>query len=759
MFECFKIIKNVGKFADCGTTRDTQFGKLTLIYAENGRGKTTLCSILNSLSTNNAEIITNRKRLGTKDDLQIILNIDSASYIFSNNVWNKKFDNIMVFDDNFVSENVCDGMIVNSDHKKNLCQYIIGKEGVDLLRQIEKSSQEIIEINNESKQLQKLINDVISDNSMSLEEFCALAKVDNITSKINELESIVNATNNKNKIISQGMFALVKHIIINYEDIERIIEKTDDSIHIEVVNLVRNQFRKFEEGYENWVKDGMRIRNDFYKNGEGDICPFCRQNISENQHIHDYEKYFNSALESFKQEIEIVANKFKSDNSDDVRLNFERSIQSNITAYNFWKNHVELAEFSINPVDIVSLWKEVSNDLLGVLRNKYKNPDKKFVLPIDLKTKVQSLNQKFSDAQEVLNVLFNKNSSIEAFKQTLGNSDINELRIKLSRLKLVEKRHQHINNGYCANFLELKSKKQVLEKQKESDRIKLQKFQDSVFYSYNKSINIFLDKLNANFKISKLEPKNIGKGQSSDYGITIDNYDTNIKLDGNRVFQPILSSGDRNSLALSFFLASIENSKELNKKILVIDDPMTSLDEHRQNATLNIICDFYRKVDQTIIFSHNKTFLCEVWNKITDNNKTPLEIIRVNGDCSEIHPWNVNAACVTENDHRHSRVTNYIENQNNENQENVRYDLRLILDCYFRTSYPLIYKPGSLLGKLANELKEKKLLSMDDIVELKELIDYSNQFHHDTNPNYNLVKVNNTELLGYCKKVLKFVQK
>jgi wobble nucleotide-excising tRNase len=45
-------IRNVGRFLNCSASGDVTFRRFTLIFAENGRGKTTLCAILRSLATN-----------------------------------------------------------------------------------------------------------------------------------------------------------------------------------------------------------------------------------------------------------------------------------------------------------------------------------------------------------------------------------------------------------------------------------------------------------------------------------------------------------------------------------------------------------------------------------------------------------------------------------------------------------------------------------------------------------------------------------
>jgi hypothetical protein len=44
-------IKNVGRFENCAWRGGAQFESMGLIYAENGRGKSTFCDVLRSLQT------------------------------------------------------------------------------------------------------------------------------------------------------------------------------------------------------------------------------------------------------------------------------------------------------------------------------------------------------------------------------------------------------------------------------------------------------------------------------------------------------------------------------------------------------------------------------------------------------------------------------------------------------------------------------------------------------------------------------------
>ena len=63
MINHLQLIRNVGRFDSVTTAANIALGRLTLIYAENGRGKTTLAAILRSLATGDAIPIVERRRL------------------------------------------------------------------------------------------------------------------------------------------------------------------------------------------------------------------------------------------------------------------------------------------------------------------------------------------------------------------------------------------------------------------------------------------------------------------------------------------------------------------------------------------------------------------------------------------------------------------------------------------------------------------------------------------------------------------------
>ena len=106
-------------------------------------------------------------------------------------------------------------------------------------------------------------------------------------------------------------------------------------------------------------------------------------------------------------------------------------------------------------------------------------------------------------------------------------------------------------------------------------------------------------------------------------------------------FRNTLSAGDRNTLALAFFFASLDQDPQLAQKILVIDDPMTSLDEHRSLTTVQEMRRMLARVSQVIVLSHSKPFLCQLWEGADTAVRQAL-MIRRDGIGSTLALWDVN---------------------------------------------------------------------------------------------------------------------
>jgi ABC-type sulfate/molybdate transport systems ATPase subunit len=108
------------------------FTKLTVLYAENGRGKTTLAAILRSLSSGEPGPISERHRLAAPHSPHVVLQIHGrVPFVFRNGAWSANLPHLAVFDDAFVAQNVCSGIDIDAQHRQNLHE-LLGAQGVSL---------------------------------------------------------------------------------------------------------------------------------------------------------------------------------------------------------------------------------------------------------------------------------------------------------------------------------------------------------------------------------------------------------------------------------------------------------------------------------------------------------------------------------------------------------------------------------------------------------------------------------------------------
>lgn len=224
-----------------------------------------------------------------------------------------------------------------------------------------------------------------------------------------------------------------------------------------------------------------------------------------------------------------------------------------------------------------------------------------------------------------------------------------------------------------------------------------------------------------------------------------------------------MSSGDRNTLALAFFFASLEQDSDLENKIVIFDDPMTSLDEHRTLRTREEIKAMAARVEQMIVLSHAKAFLCNLWEQADKNTTTSIRINRAGGG-SEISVWEVRNDSISEHDKRHELVRAYLQAAAPDKERQVAEALRPILEAFMRVSFPEYFPPGTLLGRFIGlcELRlggTGEILSAVDLNELRILVDYSNQFHHDTNPAWQTAAINDAELSDFACRTVRFASR
>jgi wobble nucleotide-excising tRNase len=348
-------------------------------------------------------------------------------------------------------------------------------------------------------------------------------------------------------------------------------------------------------------------------------------------------------------------------------------------------------------------------------------------------------------------------------KEQAAAASVAALTADLARVQAVKARHSPPLNAACDAYVAEKEAKSESERLRDAARTALDQYRTTIFPAYERWINDYLGWFNASFRLGAVGSVNTRAGSSASYNVVINNVAVALTANDGPSFRTTLSAGDRNTLALAFFFASLEQDPNLADKIVVIDDPMTSLDEHRSLATILELRALVGRVRQVILMSHSKPFLCQTWEGADTQTRSALRISR-DGTGSTLAVWDVHQDCITEHDKRHALVSAYLQAANAANERAVAQALRPILEAYIRVAYPSIFPPGSLLGPFINVCRQRighanEVLNAADVTELERLVNYANRFHHDSNAAWQTVAINDQELLDYAQRTLRFTSR
>ena len=369
-----------------------------------------------------------------------------------------------------------------------------------------------------------------------------------------------------------------------------------------------------------------------------------------------------------------------------------------------------------------------------------------------------------ADVAALSDALLEANHKLALVKGQVQVADVAALTTDVATLKATQARYGAAIALQCDDYLAEKQAKVATEAARNTARAALDNYRQNIFPLYQDAINAYLQRFGAGFRLHDMASVNTRGGSSVNYTVLINQNQVPLSANGAPSFRSALSSGDRNTLALAFFFASLDQHPQLADCIVVIDDPMTSLDEHRSLVTVQEICHLAGRVRQVIVLSHFKPFLMKVWQDAPRNHsRASMRITRV-GTASEMVAWDVNADSITEHDRRYARVLAYLQAADPAIERQVAADLRPMLEAFVRVAYPHEFPPGTLLGPFHNSCQQRlntpqQLLDQADTQELRAILDYANLFHHDTNPTWQTEIINDQQLAAFAQRTLDFIRR
>ena len=698
MIEKIVKLRGIGLLHEPLPSGAIQLKPVTLIYAENGRGKSTFATICHSLACGEVHLVQEKKTLGSSYIPEVHFRIQGQSFEFYDGQWTKLCSNILVFDEWFIEKNVCIGSRIEPVHRENLLEFALGEQGVRLKEEIDEINKNIAQINEKLRELKGLISQ--HKGPFSIEEFVHLQPDPDIDVKLRKIQQKLRDTENIEAIRRRP---LPKPVCLPDFDIvclKNLLASSLESVSEEAEKKVKEHITRNLDVYgEKWLRQGL----GYLEKATG--CPFCGQDLEGSDLIKAYKQYFTEAYDNFKRKIEEALEKIRKDFGEDIWVSIESTLKSNENAEGAWADRPDFKFPEKLDLDkIKSTFISLREKVVNILEQKLSALLTKISIHEDLyiafeeyaaiQSKIESYNKAIKKVRGLISQFIN---SLE----TINRKD---LRIEINRLEAKKRRFQSEVENYCAEYLELQEHKSRLESRKREKRKELNTYMEQLLRDYKDQINSILWNFNTGFKISRIEVAHVKGTPRTEYGLEIMGETISVTSQSGRAFSSTLSSGDRKTLALAFFLSRLKLDPDRSQRIVVIDDPISSLDITRRRATLEELVQLANECAQLIVLSHDPVFLKDLLERINKDHSIEFHLRR-RGNYSIFEECNIYRLCQDEYYKVYESLIRYLEEGPENNKSQIAANIRKYLEHNLRTRFPIELEKTKNLGDMIRRVR------------------------------------------------------
>lgn len=612
-------IKHVGSLNDVTAEK---LGSTVLVYGENGAGKSTIASVLRSLQLGDAQTIEDRRPVGGEDDAEISFSTDDGDHNFASGKWDSPLSALSVFDQAFVNRNVHSGDLMDNDHGKSLYTVILGETSGELLDEAAALEEKVTEHNSAVRDIKNELESHVP-RDVTLEQFIALPQSSSLEEDIRRQTERVDTLGKRKKLDRADGFTAIELPELS-DSFEQVLKKTIGNFLDNAEQLVHEHIEKKTSGATlSWIEQGCVHLED-------DNCPFCGESTKSSKLIAAYKGFFSREYNTLKAEINSLSGLIESAYGERVVVNQQKVLSENNAARQFWEDYIEvppLDESVFEEIgDSIGRAREKLNDLAD---QKKQNPLDEVPLAVDLSFS-SSLQERIDDYNTLVKVA---NERIEELRKAQSEGDINEETEKLAALKATGARYEPEVVSLIETWQGATEKKETLSKERKSLQKKIQKETKAVFADRGDRINQILESFGAGFGLGEFATNNRTKPPSVQIRVCFDGAEKAVKLDdkaskSERPFDAALSSGERNMLAFALFITSLSQDDDTSKKVIVIDDPITNLDQTRLTKTAEIVASVGDQSQQLIVLSHNNTFLDAVAKHSSSESAQRLQLTK-----------------------------------------------------------------------------------------------------------------------------------
>jgi wobble nucleotide-excising tRNase len=453
MLNRLQLFRNVGLFDSVSAGANIPLARVTVGYAENGRGKTTLAAIIRSLATGDPIHINERHRLGAPDQPHIVIDCTGgpSQAIFQNGGWNRHYNNIAIFDDAFIDQNICSGLTIESEHRQKLHELILGAQGVALNQAVQRH---VADVEEHGRTLRDFGNAIPESArfGVPVEVFCALPAHGNIDEDIRNAERALAAAGQQESIRTAQIFQPYGLPDVDIEAIRGLLTRELADLDQAATNRVQQHFARLGRGGEAWVAQGIDLVPGGLAESQGKPCPFCAQDLGASELILHYRSYFAGGYAQHKQDVEAAAREFASQHSHEQQLYLARVYHELHERRNFWSQFTELPEFEMDLGAITEAWTQMRDAVLHAFEAKRGAPLDRIDLSPEAVRAIEAYRERAAALADAVSRLRAANAAIERVKERAASADLNVLQSDLARLRAIRSRHSPEISPLCDDY-------------------------------------------------------------------------------------------------------------------------------------------------------------------------------------------------------------------------------------------------------------------------------------------------------------------
>jgi wobble nucleotide-excising tRNase len=375
MIKRLRLLRNIGLFDSVAAGATIDLAPLTLVYAENGRGKTTLAAILRSLATGDPIPIAERRRLAAAHPPHVVLDCDGGppAAMFQDDAWTRTVPNMGVFDDVFVDRNVYSGLAVGAEHRQNLHELILGAQAVALSQQQEEAIRRIEGHNSELRVKAAAIPNE-ARGGLSVEDFCALPARADIDDAIQEAERRLDAARQQDPIRQAPVFDKLRLPELDVAAIEHLLRQDLPALDAATAARVQAHVAALGPGGERWIDEGMHRIPLPEPEAATPPCPFCAQPLGDSPVIQHYRAYFSAGYTALKERIAARLADIDRIHGGQSQAAFERTVRVAGERAQFWSRFCDVPTVSVDTARVAGDWIAARDAVAEAVRAKQAAP-------------------------------------------------------------------------------------------------------------------------------------------------------------------------------------------------------------------------------------------------------------------------------------------------------------------------------------------------------------------------------------------------